>query len=123
MAIHSICRSAARVAAFAAMAVLLFQASCPAQFVAMARIGAISPASSDCHEPAPALPDAPSSEHNCCNGDHYPEALLNAAQAAPPPSAVGVVDQPLFYSARLATRSSETHAAFSRPPGPLPLRI
>jgi hypothetical protein len=123
MALDSICGLAARFAAFAAIVVLLLQASCPAQFVAMANVEAHNPASSDCHQPAPAKPDAPSSEHNCCNGDHYPEALLSAAHALPAPSIAAVTDETHFQSALIPNRWDGMSVSVSRPPGPLPLRI
>jgi hypothetical protein len=123
MALDSICRSAARFAAFAAIVVLLLQASCPAQFVAMAKVDALNPENADCHQPAPAKPDAPSSEHNCCNGDHYPEALLSAAQAVPLPFAAAIADEAYPQFALLPNRRDSMSASVSRPPGPLPLRI
>jgi hypothetical protein len=89
----------------------------------MAKVHALNPENADCHQPAPAKPDAPSSEHNCCNGDHYPEALLNAEQAVPLPFAAAIAGEPYRQFVPLPNRWDSMSASISRPPGPLPLRI
>jgi hypothetical protein len=122
MALHSIGRLTARVAAFAAMAVLLLQASCPAQFMPFAATRVPDIANAGCHETLPP-PDAPASEHQCCKGTHYPEALLNALQALPAPSISAAIDETHFQHALVPSRWDGVLASVSHPPGPLPLRI
>jgi hypothetical protein len=122
MAFHSIGRLAARFAAFSAIAVLLLQASCPAQFMPSAATQAPDTANAGCHETVPPA-DAPASEHQCCKGTHYPEALLNPLQAFPAPSITTVIDETHFQHALMPSRWDGVLASVSRPPGPRPLRI
>jgi hypothetical protein len=124
MAIHSICRSAARVAAFAAVMVLLLQASCPAQFMPSTAAQMQNTTRAACHEPVPLAPAAPASEHQCCNGAHDPEALLSGLQALPVPSvATAAADETHFRCALMSNCWDSISASVFRPPGPFPLRI
>jgi hypothetical protein len=100
-------RVSGTVAMFAAIAVLLLHASCTIGIAPLA-----VPIDSGCHESAPASPNP---EQKCCDGDHSPEALLNAAIAvAPPAVAVEVAYTPF------ATNVLMRHAAEILPPSPGP---
>lgn len=113
----------ARVAALAAVAALLLQATCAIGFASVARLEAAAPAASGCHETAPATPTMPDPGHVCCGGDHSPDALLSAVN----PTAIPMVSQILEISAfDLATPRrvfAPTASPSSGPPGQLVLRI
>lgn len=123
MALDSICQYAARFAAFAAIALLLLQASCPIQFMPPAATAAFDAGNMGCHETAPPAPEAPVSGHHCCNGDHYPGALLSAAQVVPPPSMTIVAEDAAPQCTSIANFSRSMVVSLCRPRGSLPLRI
>lgn len=119
MVFGSIIRFCGRAAVFAALAALLWQASCTLGLTALAKAEVAAPAGSGCHDSAPATPNVPSSGQKCCNGEHSPDALLNPASTAPAPlPALELAYGPLDSSILLR------HAAEIVPPaaGP-PLRF
>jgi hypothetical protein len=121
VAIHAMARFTFRVAALAAVAALLLQASCTMGFAPVKHLEFNAPAGSGCHEPAE--PSTPDSGHICCGGDHSPDALLSAANTASIPMVAQVLKIRAFD---LATPSRVFAAAVSPssgPPVPFALRI
>lgn len=123
MGIRTMVRLTGRVAVFVAMAALLLQASCTIGLSSLATVEETGMDDSGCHHSLPAQPDAPNSEHVCCNGQHSSEALVTAVRTAPAPLATtelvhGFVDTSLrsTFATAIATPSSG-------PPGPFVLRI
>jgi hypothetical protein len=123
MGFNAMVRKLVRVAAFAAMLVLLAQAACMIGLpsVATAQIGA--PVESGCHESAPSTPDSPKSEHICCSGEHSPDALLNAAVTPVPLGIAEHFSIPTFVLSSFDPSSADISASFSGPPGVFALRI
>jgi hypothetical protein len=111
-----------RVAAFAAIATLLFQVACKIGPPAFATVQIDTPDSLGCHESEPATPDTPSSGHICCSGNHSPDALLSGAITPAQMSLADNVPLATFIIAPVRY-STETFVSFSHPPGPLVLRI
>ncbi len=127
MGFNAMVRRMVRVAAFAAIVVLLAQAACMIGLpsVATAQGGAL--VESGCHESAPPAPDSPKSEHICCSGEHSPDALLSAAVTPVP---LGIAEhfsiRTFFlspFASPFAPSSADISASFSGPPGLLALRI
>jgi len=115
-----------RVAAFAAVAALLFQVSCLASLPAVSTVQVETHGDSGCHEsapPTPDTPDTPDSSHICCGGDHSPDALLSAvvtpATMASDGRAVELTSPLRFFT----PSSADFSASFSPPHGSFALRI
>jgi len=127
MGFNAMVRRMVRVAAFAAIVVLLAQAACMIGLpsVATAQIGAL--VESGCHESAPSTPDSPKSEHICCSGEHSPDALLSAAVTPVPLDIAEHFSIRTFFvspfASPFAPSSADISASFSGPPGLLALRI
>jgi hypothetical protein len=123
MGFSAMVRWSVRVAAFAAIVVLLAQAACMIGLpsVATAQIGA--PVESGCHESAPSAPDSPKSEHICCSGEHSPDALLSAPETPVPLGIAEHFSVRAFVLSSFVPSSADISASFSGPPGLLALRI
>ena len=81
MSAWKIFRLSGRIAALLAIAALLLHVSCAYAIATFATHGTSNATHSGCHESAPSTPKAPGSEQQCCNGEHFPEALLTASSA------------------------------------------
>jgi hypothetical protein len=123
MGIHAMARLTIRVAALAALAALLLQPACTMGFAEVTHLEASAPAESSCHEPVPATPRTPDSEHICCGGDHSPDALLTTAYMTALPTTSQTLQSPVFdlRAPRLLIAAAEIPS--SSPPGSLVLRI
>jgi len=122
MGTSGIYRVSGEIAVFIAIAALLLQAVCPAQFVSAATVSLAQPVDSGCHESNPSSPDSPNSEKKCCNGQHYPEVLLKPAQPAPALVAAAQLEAPPLFIPIMNHRYTLSRIA-SGPPGPFVLRI
>src|SRR5579864_1285071 len=123
MGIRSMVQFTVRVAAFAAVAALLLQVSCTVGLPTATNVQLETHNDSECHEPAPPARNTPDSSHICCSGHHSPDALLNSVVTHSPLVSHGrAVEQtsPLRFC---APSSTDFHASFSPPHGPLALRI
>jgi hypothetical protein len=123
MGFSAMVRRTGRVAAFAAMVVLLAQAACMIGLPSVATAQIESPGGSDCHESAPSMPHSPNSEHFCCNGNHSPEALLSAPETPLPLGLAAHFSIRTFVLSSFVHSSADISASFSGPPGLLALRI
>jgi hypothetical protein len=124
MGIRTMVQFTVRVAAFAAAAALLLQISCMSGLppATIAQLGTHS--DSGCHESAPSAPHAPDSGHNCCSGDHSPDALLSTVVTAVPLiSDLGSSDLTSPLRSFALSSTSTGFLDFSPPHGLLPLRI
>jgi hypothetical protein len=122
MGFSAMVRWSVRVAAFAAIVVLLAQAACMIGLPSVAtQIG--TPGESGCHESAPSTPDSPKSEHICCSGEHSPDALLSAAVTPVPLGIAEHFSIRTFVLNLVAPSSADISASFSGPPGLLALRV
>jgi hypothetical protein len=84
MGIRSMVQFAVRVAAFAAVAAILLQASCMIETSTLTNLQIGTHSDSGCHETTPPTPSAPDSGHICCGGDHSVDALLSATATSGP---------------------------------------
>jgi len=123
MGIHAMVRFTARVAALAAVAALLLQATCAMDFTPLTHLEAAAPATSGCHESAPATPTAPDPGHVCCGGNHSPDALLSAVNPTAIPIVLQILEIPAFDLATPDRLFAATVSPSSGPPVPFALRI
>jgi hypothetical protein len=108
-------RLSGRVAVFAAIAALLLHASCTIGVTPLT-----APIDSGCHESAPSSPNP---EQKCCDGNHFPDALLSATVAiAPPPTAMELVDS-YFIKNVFERHTAEIVSPSPGPPLLISLRI
>jgi len=123
MGFSAMVRRMVRVAAFAAMVVLLAQAACTIGLPSVPAVQIGAPGATGCHESAPPPPNTPHSEHICCSGEHSPDALLSAAVTPVPLGLSEDFSIPTFVLSSFVPSSADISASFSGPPGPLALRI
>jgi len=121
--IHAMVRFTTRVAAMAAVAVLLLQAACTMGFASGSHLEAAAPAESGCHETAPATPTAPDRGQVCCGGDHSPDVLLSAVNNAAIPMASQMLHFPTLDLPSPNRLFAATAGPSSGPPVPFALRI
>jgi|ERR1051326_1438029 hypothetical protein len=118
MSIATTYRISGTVAATLAIAALLLQAACPAQFALATSIAETQPLHSGCHDASPAPPEPASPGKRCCNGQHYPEMLLKAVQVE-----TAVVVAPVLQAQSTSvpplTPVPLTSSPVVSPPGPL----
>ena len=124
MGIRSMVQFAVRVAAFAAVAALLLQASCTIGNSTLTNAQTETQGGSGCHESAPPTHNAPDSRHICCSGDHSSDALLSAtATSAPLVLDGGFLSPTTSALPSFALASIDFPTLFSPPYRPLSLRI
>jgi hypothetical protein len=123
MGFSAMVRRMVRVAAFAAMVVLLAQAACMIGLPSAATALIESPSESGCHESTPSTPNNPHSEHTCCSGEYSPDALLSAAVTPVPLGLAEHFSVRTFVLSSFVPFSADISASFSGPPGLLALRI
>jgi hypothetical protein len=123
MGFSAMVRRMVRVAAFAAMVVLLAQAACTIGLPSVPAVQIEAPGATGCHESAPSTPNTPHSEHICCSGDHSFDALLSAPETPVPLGFAEHFSVPTFVLSFFVPSSADISAFLSGPPGPLALRI
>jgi hypothetical protein len=115
-------RCSSRVAAFAAIAAFLLQASCATAYASVPELESAGPVSA-CHESTPPPPDTPIPAHLCCSGEHSSGALVSSAVTPELPAFADVILNPVFDSTVLVHRFAGTAIASPDPPNLFALRI